>query len=33
MTQVTCWAHARRDLYNEFLRNRSPAAERALNLI
>jgi transposase len=33
LTQVTCWAHARRDLYNEFLRNRSPAAERALNLI
>ncbi|WP_244560162.1 IS66 family transposase, partial [Ensifer aridi] len=25
--------HARRDLYNEFLRNASPAAERALNLI
>ncbi|WP_262029905.1 IS66 family transposase, partial [Microvirga sp. Mcv34] len=33
LIQVACWAHARRDLYNEFLRNRSPSAERALALI
>lgn len=33
LIQVACWAHARRDLYNEFLRNRSPSAERALDLI
>jgi hypothetical protein len=33
LIQVACWAHARRNLYNEFLRNRSPSAERALDLI
>lgn len=33
LIQVACWAHARRDLYNEFLRNHSPAADSALKLI